>query len=461
MSADGDFLKVDGSNVINRAGEKVLLRGIGIGGWLNMENFITGYPGNEEAHRDAVRAVVGKDLYELFFGKFLEYFFSEKDADFLKSLGLNMLRIPVNYRHFEDDMDPMVIKESGFHHLDRAVNLCAERGIYTIIDLHALPGCQNQDWHSDNPTHKALFWKHRHFQDRVVNLWEALAKHFTNNPWVAGYNPINEPADPTGKVIMPFYERLCGAIQAMDPDHIIFLEGNRYSLDFDMFGEPWPNVVYTAHDYPAPGRVDGGPYPGITMGRHYDKKVIERDILKTCDYMLKNNVPVWMGEFNPGYTGNPELDGMRYQVLSDQLDIFNDRGFHWSAWTYKDIGYQGLVYVKDDSQWMKRIRPMLEKKVRVASDSWTGRGENINHIIEPITKTLAEEFPGYDPFPFDVNYQIKRLVRNILLTEPLLEEFGACFKGIKADDIEELMQSFLFENCAKRERMAEILTEHA
>ena len=27
------------------------------------------------------------------------------------------------------------------------------KGVYSIIDLHALPGSQNQHWHSDNPTH--------------------------------------------------------------------------------------------------------------------------------------------------------------------------------------------------------------------------------------------------------------------------------------------------------------------
>ena len=31
----------------------------------------------------------------------LEYFFQDEDAKFFKSLGLNCIRIPFNYRHFE------------------------------------------------------------------------------------------------------------------------------------------------------------------------------------------------------------------------------------------------------------------------------------------------------------------------------------------------------------------------
>ena len=144
MANATDLLAVRGNRVANGEGRPVLLRGFGLGGWMNMENFITGYPANEEAQREAVREVLGQERCELFFERFLEHFFTEEDARFIRSLGLNLLRLSINYRHFEDDMRPFVIKEEGFRHLDRVVDLCARHGIYTIIDLHALPGYQNQ-----------------------------------------------------------------------------------------------------------------------------------------------------------------------------------------------------------------------------------------------------------------------------------------------------------------------------
>ena len=67
--------------------------------------------------------VLGKEKQEFFFDKFLEYFFTEDDAKFFASLGLNCIRVPFNYRHFEDDLNPRVLKESGFTHLDRVVEL--------------------------------------------------------------------------------------------------------------------------------------------------------------------------------------------------------------------------------------------------------------------------------------------------------------------------------------------------
>ena len=190
---------------------------------MNMENFITGYPATEQAQREAIRAILGDELYEAFFDRFLAYFFTEDDARYVSSLGLNLMRPAINYRHFEDDMHPFVLKEQGFEHLDRVIDACARHGIYTILDLHALPGAQNQHWHSDNPTHVALFWEHKHFQDRAVWLWERFAERYKGNPWVAGYNVMNEPADPTGTRIEPFYRSVADAIREIDPDHSLFL----------------------------------------------------------------------------------------------------------------------------------------------------------------------------------------------------------------------------------------------
>jgi endoglucanase len=462
MTNATDFLAVRGNRVVNGEGQTVVLRGFGLGGWMNMENFITGYPANEEAQREAVRTVLGREKYELFFDSFLEHFFTEGDARFIRSLGLNLLRLPVNYRHFEDDSEPFVIKEEGFKHLDRVIELCAQHGIYTIIDLHALPGYQNQHWHSDNPTHKAFLWRHRHFPDRTVNLWEVIAARYRGNPWVVGYNPINEPADPTEQMIIPFYWRLYEAIRGVAPNQLIFLEGNRYSQDFHMFGEPWDGVVYSNHDYALPGFVDGGPYPGVSRGVYVDKEVLEKTFLKRSEYMLEHDVPIWVGEFGPVYPpDDPESHAMRYEILRDQLEIYARHGVNWAIWTYKDIGLQGVVYASPDSPWVERIRPILEKKARLGVDAWGGTDAEIRRVMGPLEELFAAEYPDYAPFPFGSQREIELLVRNILLAEPMLAEYGELFRGMSEEEIDGMMRSFSFENCVKRERLANILAEHA
>ena len=204
MTTRTSLIRTSGSSFLGPDGEPLLLRGVCLGGWLNMENFITGYAANETLMRREVRRAIGDDRAERYFERLLTQFFDEPDAAFLGEAGLNLARIAVGYKHFEDDARPFEIKADGFRHLDRAIEALARHGVYSIVDLHALPGGQNQHWHSDNPTHVSAFWEHRHFQDRVVHLWEAIAEHYRGNPWVAGYNLLNEPADESRSVVGPF-----------------------------------------------------------------------------------------------------------------------------------------------------------------------------------------------------------------------------------------------------------------
>lgn len=125
-------------------------------------------------------------------------------------------------------MNPRVLKTEGFKHLDRVIDLCAKHGIYTILDLHTAPGGQNTDWHSDAGTHIAKFWDHKDFQDRAIWLWVELAKHYKDNTWIAGYNPLNEPTDSKHTRVIAFYDRVYDAIRSVDTNHALFWDGNTW-----------------------------------------------------------------------------------------------------------------------------------------------------------------------------------------------------------------------------------------
>src|SRR5262249_38296214 len=154
------------------------------------------------------------------------------------------------------------------------------------------------------------------------------------------------------------------------------------------------------------------------------------------------------------YTGDESEDAMRYRLLQDQLDIYRRHGASWAIWTYKDIGLQGVVYAKPESAWMTRVRPILEKKARLGVGAWGARDAGVRHILEPIERTFADEFPKYQPFPFGVQRHINQLVRHMLLAEPLVDEFAELFRGVSMDDIDALNQSFQFQNCARRGRLS-------
>src|SRR3954447_9095357 len=367
-------LRVQGAEIVDARGAPIRLKGTNIGGWLNMENFITGYAANESMMRAAVREVLGDDAYERFFEGLLTAFYAEADAEFLAGLGLNCVRIPVNYRHLESDAQPFEIREGGFRHLDRAVAAGAAHGVYTIVDLHALPGSQNQHWHSDNPTHRALFWEHRHFQDRVVHLWEAIADRYRGNEWVAGYNLMNEPADESGAVVGPFYERLATAICAVAPGHILFFDGNTYSTEFDFFGEPLDNAVYTLHDYVPAG-----------LGREpaYSPEAAEAKFLERSRYARETGTPIYVGEFAPIYTGDPAEDAQRTRILDDQLERYRRHDAGFATWMYKDLGRQGLVHARPDSPYGALVADFVAKKRRLGVGHWGSHSREHRQRTQP------------------------------------------------------------------------------
>jgi endoglucanase len=457
-SKDENWLKVSGNQIVNQKGDTVYLRGFGLGGMLHMENFINGYPSNEETMREGLLNVLGEKKYNLFFDTFYKSYFTEPDAKYIHSMGLNLVRIPINYRLFEDDMNPGVIKENAFQYLDSVIELCARNKIYTIIDLHALPGSQNQHWHSDNPTHKALFWQHKDFQDRALHLWEVIAERYKNQPWVAGYDLINEPADPTGEKVFPYYKSLRDAILKIDPNHILFLEGDRYATDFSKFTEVLDNVVYTNHDYATPGFITGGDYPGYAGKRYFDKDTLEQDFLQRSEFMFSHKVPLWVGEFGPVYIGNPEKDNMRYQILKDQLAYYNKYKVSWCIWLYKDLGLQAVIHQNENTPYMKLVSAFLSKKNFLGSDAWGATDKNIRQVIKPLEDLFKENFAGYDPYPNGQVRQINLLVRHLLIAEALVPEYCNLFKNLNEQELTAVAQSFRFENYVKRTRLEDILT---
>lgn len=422
-----------------------------------MENFITGYPANESAMREAVAGVLGSERAERFFDRLLDAFFDVEDARLLASLGVTCVRLPINQQHFESDAAPFELLPKGFERLDRAVRACGDAGVYCVIDLHAVPGCQNQHWHSDNPTHVAAFWRHPHFQDRVVHLWQALAERYRDEPWVAGYNLLNEPADPSGAAVGPFHDRLVAAVREVDPDHIVFVDGNTYSTDFSAFSEPYENCVYACHDYARSGMAFGGPYPGETDGVWVDRDTLEETFLKRTAFMRETGTPIWVGEFGPVYTGDPAVDEMRYQVLADQLEIYERHGAGWSLWTYKDVGLQGLVVADPESPYMRRFGAFIAKKTRLGVDSWGSTDRELSEIFEPLHALIADEFPSWSPYPWSARASTDDLVRHLLLAQAMLPEYAEHFRDLSDEQLDELAGSFRLGSCVRRERLCELV----
>jgi endoglucanase len=471
-----DLLRVHAGNIVDSQDNPLQLRGTCAGGWMNMENFINGHPGAEHTLRATMAEILGPARAEFFFERLLDYFLSEDDIAWMKQCGATVVRLPFNYRHLERDSNPFHYLEMGFRRLDRAIEWCAKHGLYAILDLHAVQGWQNTDWHSDNGNRHSLFWTTPHFQDRFVALWLRIAERYAGNPAVAGYNVINEPVtnvvngrisdvySPDWAILNRVYFHVASAIRFADPGHIIFLEGDYYSQRFAGLEPPFdPNLVYSSHNYSSAG-FGPGAYPGTFRGQYYDRSTQQATFEKSegVQFMRKYNVPLWVGEFGSVYNGPAAEIPDRLQAMDDQLSAFEACGAHWTTWTYKDVGIMGWTMLDPESEYMQRIAPILHAKGQLDTDAWLGwmppspARQMVRSLARFAEQTIQD--PGIQPVAND-RYLSQAALDNYmgLLLQPA---YARVFKDLSETEIDRILQSFALKNCKPNAGLIAVLKKH-
>jgi len=489
---DGDnkmeFLRVGGRQIVDAKGKKVRLRGTCPGGWMNLEDFINGHPGAEHTLRAQMAEVLGPAKAQFFFERLLDHFFNEDDVVFLGKAGANVVRIPLNYRHFEDDAAPFKYKEAGFARFDRVLNHCERHGLYVILDLHSAQGWQNVHWHSDNASRISLFWDIPAYQDRYIALWQEFARRYKDRAVVAGYDLLNEPCSNNSRGDYPWniysnykpnwvrmntvYRRVVSEIRKIDSKHIIFLEGDNYAHQFSGLEKPFDdNLAYSSHNYTVPG-FGPGRYPGEIHPRSaaakgpevWDLARQERNFLDAegTKFTQQNNVPLWVGEFGAVYNGPSDENGDRLRAMDDQIGIFESHEAHWTTWNYKDVGVMGMLTLDPASPYMERISDILRKKAALGTDDWmswlppTPVKDAAAQLAEQIRQVVG------DP-QLDARLNVRCMTQTLLcfytgtLMQPL---YASLFKGLSENELDHLLSSFSAKQCVPNQGLVDILSKH-
>jgi aryl-phospho-beta-D-glucosidase BglC (GH1 family) len=458
-----------------------------VGGWMNLENFINGYPGCESGLRRAMKKALGEENSRYFFDSLMTCFFAEEDLAFISGCGANVLRLPLNYRHFESDENPFEYREEGFKRLEAMLDLCEKYGLYVILDMHAVPGWQNAHWHSDNENAVSLFWHHRHFQDRLKALWQEFAGRYKNRAVVAAYELMNEPivSTPAGDLPHLYFENyqydwdtmnrvyaeLVDAIRQVDNRHIIMLEGDRYGHDFDGLAPPFAdNLLYSSHNYTMAG-FGPGPYPGEYQPLHsgeadpnagyWDRERQARIFGDSSGarYAQKYHVPLLAGEFGSQY--NTGADDLPYRILAmdDQLDVFNRWGAHWTTWTFKDMGVMGWVSIDPTSEYAELTAPVQKKKTELGAENFVGWRSN--PIGKQMNRRLAEtitEIVGDESVSLGSSVSCLQVFTLTGFAAACLQPvYCRRFAGMTKTDIDRVMESFAFKNCVIRQPYRAVL----
>ncbi len=256
------FLKTEGKKIINEQGEEVLLRGMGLGGWMVQEGYMlqtASFANPQHQIRARIEDLIGVDNTNLFYNAWLENHVSYEDIAALSSWGFNSVRLPMHYNLFTLPIEEETVAgeqswlDKGFELTDRLLEWCEEFEMYLILDLHAAPGGQGYDQGiSDYDPSKPSLWESSANQEKTVALWRRLAEHYKDEPWIGGYDLINEPNwdMDQNKPLKDLYQRITDTIREVDTKHLIFIEGNWFANDFTGLTPPWDNnMVYSPHKY--------------------------------------------------------------------------------------------------------------------------------------------------------------------------------------------------------------------
>jgi aryl-phospho-beta-D-glucosidase BglC (GH1 family) len=468
-----ELIKVQGNRIITSSGKPIRLRGWNIGGWLNMEDFIDGYVGAEHNLRNTMARIIGKEKAQFFFDRLLDYFFTEEDVKAMAAMGANVIRIPFNYRHFERDDQPFEYLEEGFKRLDKAMDWCAKYNIYVILDFHAVQGWHNPDWHSDNAHVHILLYQHKLFQDRFVGLWEKIAKRYKDHPALAGYDLMNEPCtrvqyddydspNYNWDALNAIHRRAALAIRNIDSKHILFVEGDNFSCEYDGLDVTFDdNLVISTHNYMSP-TGGGEPYPGEIDGLYWNRDIVaaEFGMHSGTRFALKQGKPILVGEFGVWYAGYPEAIHYRAAALNDQLNVFDSAGVHWTIWTWKDIASMGSYNLDPMSEYVRTIQPILNAK-HLAAD-WEGEmpkgavakslkstADTIDNQLKKLGITQAIDRQWFAQFTL-FGY----------LAQFLQVPYANLFKDKSEEDIDQMLSGFALQNCIPNQTILDVLKKN-
>ncbi|MFZ6761837.1 glycoside hydrolase family 5 protein [Pseudoroseomonas sp. WGS1072] len=328
--------------------------------------------------------------------------------DQMKSLGFNTIRLPYSSELLEGGLAPVGIDYgrnpdlqglSGVQFIDKIVDYAGQIGLRIILDRHRGPA-------GDGPNGGGLWYDGRYSEQDWIDDWQMLAARYKGNATVIGADLHNEPhAGASWAAWSAAAERAGAAIQAVNPDWLILVEGveihngdwywwggNLQGAATDPVVLPVANkLVYSPHDYP--NSVYGQPWfndPNFPGNLH---EVFQ----KQWGYLSSQGIaPILLGEFGSKLEGDSK-DWAWLDVLIRALngDANGDgvtdpgapaAGLSWAWWSWNpSSGDTGGIL---SGNWSTPIAAKIQQLQRIA-----GQGFVPNQVLHA-TDGISESFAG-------------------------------------------------------------------
>lgn len=282
-----------------------------------------------------------------------ENFFTKKDFENVKSLGGDVIRLPIHFENFCEKENGYLIPEKIIYILDRVTTWAKETEIYVILDFH-------NNTHMDSVTPADI-------QSVLLPVWTQLADRYKDASEYVIYELMNEPHGIAIEEWNKIIEKVHQTVREIDPNHYIIVGGADWNSFRGMCALPEFNddkVIYTFHFYDphtfthqgAPWchmeRVVGIPFPydenrmppmpenptekERQCFEEYPKQGTMDSVVRFFDeyveFSRKRNAPVYCGEYGAfAPFMNPDERANWYRLV---VGLLEERNISRTCWDY-------------------------------------------------------------------------------------------------------------------------------
>jgi aryl-phospho-beta-D-glucosidase BglC (GH1 family) len=290
-------------------------------------------------------------------------YIAEDELDFVREMGCNFARIPLDYRFWSRDFRYSERDEAMLRRVDDCVRAVTSRGMHCSLNVHRAPGyCIN-----DAETERHNLWRDAIAQDAFVSLWRHFAKRYSAvSAESLSFDLLNEPPDigmygMTREIHACLMRRAAAAIREVSPNRPITLDGlgggniampELADLGVTMSTRGYQPMAVTHYRAAWCAETKGLPspvYPGTEYaGKSWNRSAL-MDHYKPWKRLSDAGVNIHVGEFG---CYNKVDNALALAWFDDVFSVFNELGWGYSMWNFQgDFGI--AAHNRPGTRWEK------------------------------------------------------------------------------------------------------------
>ncbi|KAK8853316.1 hypothetical protein IAR55_004020 [Kwoniella newhampshirensis] len=318
--------------------------------WMNPSLF-TCASGNKQAELDVANGWGSVDNARQVLERHWDEWITESDFQFLASIGINTVRLPIGYW----SLGPVYCQGTAFESVSasyvnswarvvRAINWADKYGLGVLVDLHGAPGSQNAQAHSgvsdgqqnlfNNPTNIQL----------TINILTYLTQQLVKVNNVVGLQILNEPSNVDS--LPSFYSQVITTLRQVSPEAAAFPFYINDAFDMNRFADYVSTrqdfVVLDHHSYFVFGDAasQNTPAPQLISTLRPGQGSLSQQMIGAAAEERRNIVidefSCALSEQALAASSDPVAD--RRAFCTGQMESYTNATAGYSFWSYKTEG---------------------------------------------------------------------------------------------------------------------------